>query len=154
MAAAIYTVVGAIGESGGFMRILLLMLSLFFCAWASADLVDTYTFSSPQRQQQALALAKELRCPQCQNQNLLESTSPIAQDLRLEVYRLVDAGHSSPEIMTLMTQRYGDFVRYHPPLRSTTPVLWYGPGVLLIGLLGGLVWRIRARTASTTKGSR
>lgn len=154
MAAAIYAVVGAISENGGIMRILLLMLSLFFCAWASADLVDTYTFSSPQRQQQALALAKELRCPQCQNQNLLESTSPIAQDLRLEVYRLVDAGHSSPEIMTLMTQRYGDFVRYHPPLRGTTLVLWYGPGVLLVGLLVGLVWRIRARAASITKGSR
>ncbi len=154
MAAAIYAVVGAIGESGGIMRIIVLMLSLFFCAWASADLVDTYTFSSPQHQQQALALAKELRCPQCQNQNLLESTSPIAQDLRLEVYRLVDAGHSSSEIMTLMTQRYGDFVRYQPPLRGTTLVLWYGPGVLLVGLLVGLVWRIRTRSASTIKGPR
>lgn len=154
MAAAIYAVVGAIGESGGIMRIIVLMLSLFFCAWASADLVDTYTFSSLQHQQQALALAKELRCPQCQNQNLLESTSPIAQDLRLEVYRLVDAGHSSSEIMTLMTQRYGDFVRYQPPLRGTTLVLWYGPGVLLVGLLVGLVWRIRTRSASTIKGPR
>lgn len=136
------------------MKAVLLMLSLLFSPWAVADLVDTYHFSSPQNQQQALALAKELRCPQCQNQNLLESTSPIAQDLRLEVYQLVESGHSSAEILTLMTQRYGDFVLYRPPLRSATWVLWFGPGVLLIGILGGLVLRIKSRSASDSRGSR
>lgn len=136
------------------MKAVLLMLSLLFSPWVVADLVDTYHFSSPQNQQQALALAKELRCPQCQNQNLLESTSPIAQDLRLEVYQLVESGHSSAEILTSMTQRYGDFVLYRPPLRSATWVLWFGPGVLLIGILGGLVLRIRSRSASDSRGSR
>ncbi|HHH0714561.1 TPA: heme lyase NrfEFG subunit NrfF [Yersinia enterocolitica] len=133
------------------MKAILLALSLLFSPWVLADLVDTYHFSSPQNQQQALALAKELRCPQCQNQNLLESTSPIAQDLRLEVYRLVEAGHSSQEIMALMTQRYGDFVLYRPPLRSATWVLWFGPGVLLVCLLGGLVLRIRNLAGSGSR---
>ncbi|AKF37776.1 TPA: heme lyase NrfEFG subunit NrfF [Yersinia enterocolitica] len=136
------------------MKAILLALSLLFSPWVLADLVDTYHFSSPQNQQQALALAKELRCPQCQNQNLLESTSPIAQDLRLEVYRLVEAGHSSQEIMALMTQRYGDFVLYRPPLRSATWVLWFGPGVLLVCLLGGLVLRIRNLAGSGSRGAR
>ncbi|HDL7234787.1 TPA: heme lyase NrfEFG subunit NrfF [Yersinia enterocolitica] len=136
------------------MKAMLLALSLLFLPWVFADLVDTYHFSSPQHQQQALALAKELRCPQCQNQNLLESTSPIAQDLRLEVYRLVEAGHSSQEIMALMTQRYGDFVLYRPPLRSATWVLWFGPGVLLVCLLGGIVLRIRNLSGSGSRGAR
>ncbi|WP_145557534.1 heme lyase NrfEFG subunit NrfF [Yersinia canariae] len=136
------------------MKAVLLMLSLLFSPWALASLVDTYHFSSQENQQQALELAKELRCPQCQNQNLLESTSPIAQDLRLEVYRLVDAGHSSQEIITLMTQRYGDFVLYRPPLRGATLVLWFGPGVLLACVLGGLVLRIRNRAASGSRGGR
>ncbi|HEN3526969.1 TPA: cytochrome c-type biogenesis protein CcmH [Yersinia enterocolitica] len=136
------------------MKAILLALSLLFSPWVLADLVDTYHFSSPQNQQQALALAKELRCPQCQNQNLLESTSPIAQDLRLEVYRLVEAGHSSQEIMALMTQRYGDFVLYRLPLRSATWVLWFGPGVLLVCLLGGLVLRIRNLAGSGSRGAR
>ncbi|EOX5556088.1 heme lyase NrfEFG subunit NrfF [Yersinia enterocolitica] len=136
------------------MKAILLALSLLFSPWVLADLVDIYHFSSPQNQQQALALAKELRCPQCQNQNLLESTSPIAQDLRLEVYRLVEAGHSSQEIMALMTQRYGDFVLYRPPLRSATWVLWFGPGVLLVCLLGGLVLRIRNLAGSGSRGAR
>lgn len=135
------------------MKIILLVLLLLISPWGAADLVDTYRFSSPQRQQQALALAKELRCPQCQNQNLLESTSPIAQDLRLEVYHWVEEGHSSQEIMTLMTQRYGDFVRYQPPLRSATWVLWFGPVLLLFGLLGALVYKIRRRTTSLTRGT-
>ncbi|HDL6929180.1 TPA: heme lyase NrfEFG subunit NrfF [Yersinia enterocolitica] len=136
------------------MKAMLLALSLLFSPWVFADLVDTYHFSSPQHQQQALALAKELCCPQCQNQNLLESTSPIAQDLRLEVYRLVEAGHSSQEIMALMTQRYGDFVLYRPPLRSATWVLWFGPGVLLVCLLGGIVLRIRNLSGSGSRGAR
>ncbi|MFV8800156.1 heme lyase NrfEFG subunit NrfF [Yersinia sp. LJYL362] len=134
------------------MKAILLMLSLLFSPWVLAHLVDTYHFSSSQNQQQALTLAKELRCPQCQNQNLLESTSSIAQDLRLEVYRLVEAGHSSQEIMALMTQRYGDFVLYRPPLRSATLILWFGPGVLLVCLLGGLVLRIRNLSASGSRG--
>ncbi len=154
MAAAIYAAIGAMGKRGEIMKIILLMLSLLISPWVLADLVDTYTFSSPQRQQQALALAKELRCPQCQNQNLLESTSPIAQQLRLEVYRQVEAGHSSQQIMTSMTERYGDFILYQPPLRSTTLLLWFGPGVLLISLLGGLIFKIRRRAVSSTRGER
>ncbi|MFL4556108.1 heme lyase NrfEFG subunit NrfF [Yersinia kristensenii] len=136
------------------MKALLLLLSLFFSPWALADLVDTTHFSSQQNQQRALALAKELRCPQCQNQNLLESTSPIAQDLRLEVYRLVEEGHSSQAIMALMTQRYGDFVLYRPPVRGATLILWFGPGVLLACVLGGLMLRVRNRAASGSRGER
>ncbi|MFW5387424.1 heme lyase NrfEFG subunit NrfF [Yersinia sp. 2542 StPb PI] len=136
------------------MKVLFLMLSLVFSSGVAADLVDTYHFSSPQHQQQALALAQELRCPQCQNQNLLESTSPIAQDLRLEVYQLVEAGHSSQEIMAVMTQRYGDFVRYRPPLRSATLVRWFGPGVLLACVLGGLIFKIRRQSVSGVRGPR
>jgi cytochrome c-type biogenesis protein CcmH len=34
-----------------------------------------------------------------------------------------------------MTQRYGDFVLYRPPLKASTVLLWLGP--LLLVLLGG-----------------
>ena len=54
---------------------------------ATASGVDTYQFQHPERQSRAQDLARALRCPQCQNQNLVESNSPIARDLRLEVYR-------------------------------------------------------------------
>lgn len=63
---------------------LVLMLSMVTTAMATP--VDTYEFKSPENQKRGLSLAHELRCPQCQNQNLIDSNSPVARDLRLEVY--------------------------------------------------------------------
>lgn len=103
--------------------------------------VDTYEFKSMENQQRAVALAHELRCPQCQNQDLVDSNSPVARDLRLEVYKMVDAGQSDDEIVQFMTSRYGDFVLYKPKLESKTMVLWLGPfALLLIGLAIGFMF--------------
>lgn len=49
----------------------LLTLLLLFTCFARAQVVDTWQFANPQQQQQALNIASQLRCPQCQNQNLL-----------------------------------------------------------------------------------
>ncbi|AVP94038.1 heme lyase NrfEFG subunit NrfF [Aeromonas rivipollensis] len=100
---------------------------------ATASGVDTYQFRHPERQTRAQDLARALRCPQCQNQNLVESNSPIARDLRLEVYRWVDEGQSDEQVIARMTERFGDFVRYDPPFKNSTALLWGGP-VLLLGL--------------------
>ncbi|KAA6208387.1 heme lyase NrfEFG subunit NrfF [Avibacterium paragallinarum] len=100
--------------------------------FARAEMVDTFEFKSSAERTRAVALAKSLRCPQCQNQNLVESNSPIAYDLRLEVYKMVEAGESNEQIIATMTERFGDFVRYNPPLKSTTLLLWGLPFVLLL----------------------
>lgn len=55
----------------------LLTLLLLFTCFARAQVVDTWQFANPQQQQQALNIASQLRCPQCQNQNLLESNAPV-----------------------------------------------------------------------------
>ena len=100
--------------------------------------VDTYEFKSAENQKRALELAHSLRCPQCQNQNLIDSNSPVAQDLRLEVYQMVDAGKDYDEVIEFMTSRYGDFVLYKPRMEPKTYILWLGPiGFLVIGLLIG-----------------
>ncbi|WP_321150145.1 heme lyase NrfEFG subunit NrfF [Aeromonas jandaei] len=108
-----------------------LLLALSLGALASG--VDTYQFRHPERQTRAQELARALRCPQCQNQNLVESNSPIARDLRLEVYRWVDEGQSDEQVIARMTERFGDFVRYDPPFKASTALLWGGP-LLLLGL--------------------
>ena len=110
---------------------LLLVLGMSVGALASG--VDTYQFQHPERQSRAQDLARALRCPQCQNQNLVESNSPIARDLRLEVYRWVDEGLSDEQVTARMTSRFGDFVRYDPPFKASTLLLWAGP-FLLLGL--------------------
>ena len=99
---------------------------------ALASRVDTYQFRHPELQSRAQELARALRCPQCQNQNLVESNSPIARDLRLEVYRWVDEGQSDEQVIARMTARFGDFVRYDPPLKAGTALLWAGPLLLLL----------------------
>jgi cytochrome c-type biogenesis protein CcmH len=103
---------------------------------ASANYVDTYTFKDAVTEKRFNELNKELRCPKCQNQNLSGSNSPIAQDLRREVYELLDQGKADIEIMNYMVARYGEFVLYRPRVNSLTYILWFAPVVLiLIGVL-------------------
>ncbi|MFM4702222.1 heme lyase NrfEFG subunit NrfF [Aeromonas bivalvium] len=110
----------------------LLALGMLLSATAYSSGVDTYEFRHPERQTRAQELARALRCPQCQNQNLVESNSPIARDLRLEVYRWVDEGQSDEQVIARMTERFGDFVRYDPPFKRSTALLWGGPALLLL----------------------
>ncbi|AKJ43614.1 hypothetical protein SOASR032_28840 [Pragia fontium] len=119
-----------------YVSLLLLLVALPL----SAEIVDTWQFNNQENQQRAIALAKQLRCPQCQNQNLVESTSPIARDLRLEVYRMVDEGKTNDQIVKVMTHRFGDFVLYKPRFNGQTALLWLSPFILLLIALLAL-WR-------------
>lgn len=94
--------------------------------------VETFKFKNETEQQRAIKLSRELRCPQCQNQNLIESNSPIAKDLRLEVYIMVNEGKSDQQIIDFMTHRFGDFVLYKPRLNPQTYLLWGAPIFLLL----------------------
>ncbi|MBS4702408.1 heme lyase NrfEFG subunit NrfF [Aeromonas veronii] len=127
----------------------LLALGMLLSATAYSSGVDTYQFSHPERQTRAQEVARALRCPQCQNQNLVESNSPIARDLRLEVYRWVDEGQSDEQVIARMTERFGDFVRYDPPLKASTALLWGGP-LLLLGLALLILFRRFTRTQVQT----
>lgn len=91
-------------------------------------------------------LASELRCLVCQNQTLADSTAPLAQDLKQQVRELVAAGRSDDEVLAHLTARYGDFVRYKPPLQASTALLWGGPALLFAAALGGLAWVLRQRS--------
>ena len=107
--------------------------SLFIAADSErVQQVETFKFKNKNEQQRAIKLARELRCPQCQNQNLIESNSPIAKDLRLEVYIMINEGKSDQQIIDFMTQRFGDFVLYNPKLQPQTYLLWGAPVLLLL----------------------
>ena len=85
-------------------------------------------------------LSLELRCLVCQNETLADSRAELAVDLRNQIREQMKAGKTDKEIIAYLTQRYGDFVLYSPPVRPTTYLLWFGPFVLL---LGGLVFLFR-----------
>ncbi len=109
---------------------LTLLLTISFSLQALAT--DTYVFTDEVTETRYKALVKELRCPKCQNQNLADSNSPIAADLRREVYELLQQGKADSEIVDFMVKRYGDFVLYRPKVSSLTYVLWFGPAILLL----------------------
>jgi len=116
------------------MKSLLLSLCLLLPLTAQAA-IDAYEFKDAVTQKRFQELTAELRCPKCQNNNIADSDSAIAADLRFEVYRMLQAGASDQEIVNFMVDRYGEFVLYRPRINEMTWLLWYGPfGLLAVGL--------------------
>lgn len=86
-----------------------------------------------------MALAAQLRCVVCQNQTVAESRAPMAEDMRREIRAQLEQGRSDAEVVAFFEQRYGAFVRYNPPWKPSTWLLWCGP---FVAALGGL-WLLR-----------
>ena len=89
--------------------------------------------ANPVLEKRVMALAEELRCLVCQNQTIADSNAELAIDLRNQVREKLAQGLSDKDVIDYMVQRYGDFVLYRPPVKSTTWLLWFGPFLLLIG---------------------
>ncbi|MBY0464864.1 MAG: cytochrome c-type biogenesis protein CcmH [Burkholderiales bacterium] len=92
-------------------------------------------------------LTQELRCVVCQNENLADSTAPLAQDLKREIREQMLAGKSDDDIKAFLVARYGDFVTYRPPVRANTLLLWGGPLVFVV--VAGWLW---VRNRATARG--
>ncbi len=112
-------------------------VAAFSYAPAAQATIDAFEFKNDELRTRYQELAAVLRCPKCQNQNIIDSDAGIASDLRQQVYRLLNEGYTDEEIMEFMVARYGNFVLYEPPVNSLTYLLWFGPFALL--LLAGLV---------------
>ena len=120
---------------------------LALLVFASATLAQT---AHPLAENEAVerrlnAIAEELRCLVCQNESLAGSRADLAQDLRNQIREQIRAGRTDDQILAYMTDRYGDFIRYRPPLKGTTVALWAGPFVLLGIAAGGVAWYVRRR---------
>jgi cytochrome c-type biogenesis protein CcmH len=110
----------------------LLILGILCFAWVVIA-KEAQPAEDPQIAQRMQALTQKLRCLVCQNETLADSQADLAADLRKEIREQMKAGKSDQEIIAFLTQRYGDFVLYQPPVKRTTYLLWFGPFVLLIG---------------------
>ncbi len=86
-------------------------------------------------------IAKELRCLVCQNESIADSNVELASDLRRQVREMLVAGSSDEAIFKFMTDRYGEFVRFAPPLEAKTLLIWGAPFIaLLLGFL--IIFRV------------
>lgn len=103
--------------------------------------IDTApAFSDPAQQARYERLARELRCLQCRSETIADSNASLAEDLRRQLRELIAAGRSDDEIKTYMTDRYGDYVLYRPPVKSNTWLLWAAPVLLVvIGIIAAFV---------------
>lgn len=125
----------------GMTRTLALMLLAFGALASEPD------FENANDAERYRALTNELRCLVCQNQTIADSNADLAVDLREQVAEMIRAGQSNEEIITYLTDRYGDFVLYRPPVKQSTWLLWAGPFILLaIALFSvGMILRKRGK---------
>ncbi len=101
----------------------------------------------PLLEQRLIKLSEDLRCLVCQNESLAGSHADLAQDLRREIREQMRAGKDDGQVIEYLTQRYGDFVLYKPPVKPLTWLLWFGPFLLLGGAVIGLVVYLKRRGA-------
>lgn len=128
------------------LRVICAVWLLAVCVTAAAQ-QPFETLSDPDKQARYQALIQEVRCLTCLNRSVAESDTPLAHDLRREIRELIEGGASDEEVTAFLTERYGDFVLYRPPLRPRTYALWAAPIVLLgVGaLVFGLIMAKRMR---------
>jgi len=113
---------------------------------AHAFAIDPLPFKDRAEEVRFHHLPKELRCLVCQNQDLADSEADLAKDLRKQVFDMMRDGKSDAEIKTYLVSRYNDFVLYDPPVKAGTWLLWFGPGVLVLGGATALVAILRKRS--------
>ncbi len=127
-------------------RLILLLLAVTVTAPAIA--VEPHEIlNDPALEARARDISKILRCLVCQNQSIDDSNAGLARDLRVIVRERLTAGDSDDAVIAFVTSRYGDFVLLKPPFKSTTYLLWGGPGIILLIGLVAVVVTFRRRAA-------
>ena len=93
----------------------------------------------PKLEKRARAISKGLRCVVCQNQSIDDSDAQLARDLRILVRNRILVGDSDTAVLDYVVSRYGDFVLLKPPVKGVTLVLWFGPVLITLAGLIGLI---------------
>lgn len=127
------------------LTVVLLMIVLPAVAKEAAPMA-----ADPELEKKVNEIAAELRCLVCQNQTIADSHAELAIDLKNQVREMVRQGKTRDDVVDYMVQRYGDFVRYRPPVKPTTYLLWVGPFLLLIGGFILLIMNLKKRRALVT----
>ncbi|MBC8494003.1 MAG: cytochrome c-type biogenesis protein CcmH [bacterium] len=98
---------------------------------ALSESIDASGFTNETHEQRYRSLIDEIRCPVCQGQSIGGSNAGLAKDLREKVRELIVDNQTDDSIRQYMTDRYGDFVVFKPPVNQNTLLLWYAPFVFL-----------------------
>ena len=125
------------------------LMALLMCVSLNAQAkVAPNTSADPALEARMMVIAEELRCLVCQNETIAASHADLAIDLKNQIRIKLTQGQSQKQILDFMVERYGDFVLYRPPLKTTTVLLWLGPFTLLAIAVLMLVLNVRRRRRS------
>ncbi|RAP57667.1 cytochrome c-type biogenesis protein [Oleiagrimonas sp. MCCC 1A03011] len=127
-------------------HVLLLLLGL--CVAFAAHAIDPLKFKDRAQELRFQHLTRELRCLVCQNESLLDSQAELAQQMRHIIYEQMQNGRSDDEIKQYLVDRYSDYVLYDPPLKPSTWLLWFGPGLIVLLGAAGVLFTVRKRARS------
>ncbi len=127
--------------------IAMVLASLLAVAGAALAAGTVYEFDTPAERERYTTLIHQLRCLVCQGQSIAESNADLAKDLRGKVHELIQAGEEDEAIVDYMTDRYGDFVLYRPPVDARTWLLWFGPFALIVTAAAAMVVAVRRHRA-------
>lgn len=125
---------------------MVLAIALVMCAGIANAIDEAPAFDDPILLARYQHLTRELRCLVCQNETIADSNVTLAADLRRELRGLIASGKSDEEVLKFLTDRYGDFVLYNPPLSARTWILWAAPGIALLAALSAAIVVIRRRS--------
>ena len=126
------------------MKVFFLALALCSSLLVQAKVAPN-TSADPALESRMMVIAEELRCLVCQNETIAASHADLAVDLKNQIRIKLTEGQSQKQILDFMVERYGDFVLYRPPLKTTTVLLWLGPFTLLAIAVLTLVLNVRRR---------
>ncbi len=103
-----------------------LLASFFiFSSFCFAEIV--YQFNDPVQEKRFYSLISEIRCPKCTSGSIASSDAPVSRDLKNKVYELMIEGSSDVEIKKYVSDRFGNFSDYRPPLEGANYILWLSP---------------------------
>jgi len=136
-------------------KLMLALAALMIWATPVMAVEPDEIMKDPALEARAREVSKDLRCVVCQNQSIDDSNSGIAKKMRILVRDRISQGDSNQEVKDYLVSRYGDFVLLKPPIKAKTAVLWFGPAVmLLVGLVGIIFYyRRRAKQTAQTTGA-
>jgi cytochrome c-type biogenesis protein CcmH len=105
----------------------------------------------PTTAERADALARELRCPDCQGLSVADSPTQSAVEIRRQIDELFASGASSEEVRAHFVERYGDWILLAP----ASPVVWAVPFLALaLGASVLIAWLVAARRRPAAASAR
>ena len=107
-------------------------LLLLLIQGAFAESIEVKDFENSSQESRYLDLIDNIRCPVCQGQSIGGSNSDLAKDLREQVRQMILNDKSDNDIHLFLTERYGDFVIFKPPINLKTYLLWFTPLIFLV----------------------